>query len=245
MSQLSQIQTEQILAKQRETASTINALLEQSREALLCGPVCQKRKTANELEQKYLNAEMEMKKAPSDLQNAKKNYYVFTEGESAYNNMLEQELKEKADKMGDLIKEKFVEEVGQAETLNFYLNSDIINSKNTLELYKDYISKNQNTEKLIKHSHSDILTNDRKSFYENQETSGLKGWYNTFLTSYYILALVYFGRCVLSYHLLPLKFKIGIVILLIILPYIIDPISQIIIAFGKKVLQVVPKDVYL
>ena len=180
-----------------------------------------------------------------DLANAKKNYYIFTEGQSKYNDMLEEELKQKANKIGDLIKVKFVEEMEQAKILNIYLNSDIINSKNTIELYKTYFVKNETTENLIKHSHGDILTNDRKSYYENQENDSLKGWYTILLTSYYIIALVYFGRCILSNHLLPNKIKIGIVIFLIIIPYIIDPVTRFILSLVKKFTQLLPKNVYL
>ena len=238
------IQSAQILKNQRETSSMINALIEQSKDALLCGPDCQQRKTANELEQRYLAAQTELKTAPIDFQNAKKNYYEFTEGESAYKNMLEGELKDKANKLGDLIKEKFNEEIEQAKILNYYLNSDIINSKNTLELYKNYLSKNEKTEKLIKYSHGDILTNDRKSFYETQENDNLKGWYSIFLTSYYIIALVYFGKCILSNNFLSGKIKIPIVIFLIIIPYIIDPITVWILSIFKKIGSLLPKDVY-
>jgi hypothetical protein len=237
-------QSAQILKNQRETANMINALIEQSKDSLLCGPDCQQQKTSNELEQKYLAAQTDLKTAPIDFQNAKKNYYVFTEGQSAYNNMLEGELKDKANKIGELIKEKFNEEIEQAKTLNIYLNTDIINSKNTLELYKSYLIKNEKSEKKIKYSHGDILTNDRKSFYENQESESLKGWYTIFFVSYYILALVYFGKCILSMHLLPLKFKISILGFLITFPYIVDPITQFLIHYAQKVIQLIPKDVY-
>ena len=237
-------QSAQILKNQRETANMINALIEQSKDSLLCGPDCQQQKTSNELEQKYLAAQTDLKTAPIDFQNAKKNYYVFTEGQSAYNNMLEGELKDKANKIGELIKEKFNEEIEQAKTLNIYLNTDIINSKNTLELYKSYLIKNEKSEKKIKYSHGDILTNDRKSYYENQESESLKGWYNIFLISYYILAIVYFGKCILSRHLLPMKYKVSIFFFLLGFPYIVDHIAQFLIHYAQKVIQLIPKDVY-
>jgi hypothetical protein len=232
------------MQKQQETANIINSLIEQSQNVLLCGPDCQNSKTAAELEQKYLDANLEMKKAPSDFENAKKNYYVFTEGESAYNTMLEEDLKKKADRIGKLINDKFIEEINQAKTLNTYLNTDIINSKNTLELYKNYYVKNKDAEKIIKYSHGDIITNDRKSYYENQEKDNLKGWYNILLISYYILALVYFGRFVLSDNNLSIIKKIFIVIFLIIFPYIIDPITVWVISLIQKIAGFLPKDVY-
>jgi hypothetical protein len=108
--------------------------------------------------------------------------------------------------LAELIKDKFNEEINHAKTLNTFLNTDIINSKNSLELYKNYYVKNKDAEKVIKYSHSDILTNDRKSYYENQEKNNLKGWYNIFYVSYYILAspvsadyhlIVFFGPLLL------------------------------------------------
>jgi hypothetical protein len=158
--------------------------------------------------------------------------------------MLENELKQKADNIGNLIYVKFKEEVDQAKTLNTFLNTDIINTKNTLELYKNYFVKNEDAEKIIKYSHGDILTNDRKSYYENQEKDSLKGWYNIFLVSYYILALVYFGRFVIQDKTMFNYKKILIVIFLIIFPYIIDPITVWVISLIQKIANLLPKDVY-
>jgi hypothetical protein len=135
--------------------------------------------------------------------------------------MLEQELKKKVDGIAISMTNLFNNEIQKAHILNSYLNNDIINSKNTVELYKTYLSKNKTIEKEIKNSHGDILTNDRKSYYEIQENDNLKGWYNIFVTSYFIIALVYFGRFILLNNNLSYIIKIIIVILLIIFPYII------------------------
>jgi len=241
----SNTQTAEILKNQRESASMINNLLEQSKDALLCGPTCQQRKTANELEQKYISAKTELITAPTDLENAKKNYVVFTEGDSAYKNMLEGELKDKANKLGTLISEKFKEEIEQGLLLNIYLNSEIINSNNTIELYKAYLSKNLKTEELIKYSQGDILTNDRKSYYENQENDNLKGWYSILLTIYYILALIFFALFILMKSNMHLILKLLILIILIIFPYIINPITLYILYYLKQLVGLFPKDVYL
>jgi hypothetical protein len=238
------IQKAQILENQRQTASTINSLIELSNESLLCGPDCQKRKTANELEQKYISAQAEIKTAPINLENAKKNYYIFTEGENTYNEMLEKELQEKANEIGKLISDSFNSEIEKAKLLNKYLNTDIINSLNTLELYKDYLKKNEKTEKKIKFSQGDILTNDRKSFYESQEKDSLKGWYNIFLFVYYLVALLHFNT-IFSNSNLSILFKIAIFILLCIIPFIIDGITVLILGLLKKIFDLVPKNVYL
>lgn len=229
---------------QQNTNAIINSLNKLSISSLLCGPDCQKKKTLTNLEQTYLKAQNEVVVAPVNLQTAKKNYYVFSQGETGYNNMLEQELKKKADVIANSMTNLFNKQIQEVRTLNSYLNNDIINSKNTVELYKSYLSKNKLMETEIKNSHGDILTNDRKSYYEIQENDNLKGWYNIFITSYFIIALVYFGRFVLLNNNLSNIIKIIIVILLIIFPYIIDPITVFILSLLNKIQSLLPKDVY-
>ena len=243
MSETNKIQTAQILANQSKTAAMINSLIELSSNTLLCGPDCQKAKTAKELEQKYYTAQAEIKTAPVNLENAEKNYYVFTEGENVYNERLEKKLKQEAEKLGNLIIENFNKEIEQAKILNLYLNSDIINSSNTMELYKDYLEKNKKTEKKIKFSQGDILTNDRKTYYETQEKDNLKGWYNIFLAVYYLLAIGYFTT-IFSNPALGNLFKIITFILLLIIPFIINPITIFILTVLKKVFDLLPKNVY-
>ena len=188
--QLKKVERLSILQKQQETTNQINALLEKSTESLLCGPTCQKIKKKKALEQKYLDAQTNLQTAPIDFQEARKEYYVYAKGEPAYNHLIESELKQKADSIGKLIHEKFKEEIKQAALLNTYYNSDLINSKNTIELYKNYFGKNLETEKLIMTSHGDVLTNDRKTYYETQELENLQGWQNVFFFFYWALAIV-------------------------------------------------------
>jgi hypothetical protein len=135
---LNEIDRLSILKKQQETTSQINSLLEKSAQSLLCGPTCQKIRKKQDLEQKYLDAQTNLQTAPIDFQEARKEYYVFAKGEPAYNNLIEKELTQKADSIGKLIYDKFEEEIKQAIMLNTYYNSDLINTKNTVELYKSY-----------------------------------------------------------------------------------------------------------
>jgi len=77
-----------LLKKQQISQEKINQLLDFSSENLLCGPDCQKNKTTTELKQKYLDAQTNLQIAPINLENTKKNYYVYSEGLPFYNNML-------------------------------------------------------------------------------------------------------------------------------------------------------------
>jgi len=178
-----------ILEQQQETTKQLNALLEQSTQSLLCGPTCQKIKKKSDLEQKYLDAQTNLQTAPIEYQEARKNYYLFAKGQAAYNDVIEKELSEKAHSLGKMIHDKFLEQTKQAQVLNTYYNTDLTNSKNTIELYNSYFGKNLEIEKLILSSHGDVLTNDRKTYYENQEFENLQGWQNFFMFFYYLLSI--------------------------------------------------------
>ena len=107
-----------LLVRQQDTTNKINALLEQSAEAISCGPTCQKLKVSSELKQKYLDAQTNMITAPIKLEETKKNYYVYTEGRPYYDDIKEAELKEKAEKIGILLSENFYKEDLSIKPLN-------------------------------------------------------------------------------------------------------------------------------
>jgi hypothetical protein len=180
-----------LLQNQQLNQDKINDLLNKSAEALLCGPDCQKMKITDELKQKYLDAETNIQIAPIKLEQTKKNYYVYKEGRPFYDNMLEEELKKKAEKISELLGESFNEEVSSANTMNQYLNTALINSEYTSELFKKYTSDNQELKLQLRNSRGDILTNDRKTYYETEALTQLKLWYRFWWYIYYILILVF------------------------------------------------------
>ena len=214
-----------LLAKQQETMNKINSLLESSASAISCGPSCQKLKITDELKQKYLDAQTNIKTAPIKLEETKKNYYVYTEGRPFYDNMLEDDLKMKSDKMSVLLSENFESEVSNAETMNTYYNTALINSGYTKQLLVELSKKNKIMRDRLRLTHSDILTNDRKTYYETEALNNLKEWYNIWWYIYYILVITFGLSLILlnAYDLSIIK-RVLILVLLIVYPYIINPI---------------------
>ena len=115
--------TKSLLDKQRITEQKINDLLEKTSQSMLCGPTCQKEKVTSQLKQKYLDAETNMLTAPIELEQSKKNYFVFKEGRTYYNNMKEDELQKSVNKISELLVDNFKDEISTAKTMNIYLNS--------------------------------------------------------------------------------------------------------------------------
>lgn len=233
-----------LLQKQQINQDQINDLLNKSAEALLCGPDCQKTKITDELKQKYLDAETNVKIAPTKLEQTKKNYYVYKEGRPFYDNMLEDELKQKAEKISELLGESFNEEVSSALTMNQYLNTALINSQYTSELFKKYSSENQELKLQLRNSRGDILTNDRKTYYETDALNQLQLWYRFWWYIYYILILVFTIALVVSPSQLTMIKKVVIFVLLLFYPYYIDYIVRWVQGIYKNIYNSLPKNVY-
>lgn len=233
-----------ILQRQKISQDKINKLLEMSAEAIMCGPDCQKSKISEELKQKYLDAQTNLQTAPINLENTKKNYYIYTEGRPYYDNMLEDELKQKAEKMSSLLSENFNNELIDSETMNTYLNTALINSKYTKQLLEEYLNKNHDLKLQLKERHGDILTNDRKTFYETDAHDRLFLWYRFFWYIYYIVVLMLILALVLSPSKLNIISKIVISIIFIFYPYYITYVTKWIYSQYNWLISKIPKNVY-
>lgn len=231
-----------LLQSQQISQQKINELLEKSSQAMMCGPSCQKIKVTEELKQKYLDAETNMQTAPIKLEQSKKNYYIYTEGRPYYNNMKEEELKAKADKVSELIEENFNNEVSSSNTMNTYLNTALINSENTKELLKEYLEKNQVLKLKLRERHGDILTNDRKTYYETDALNTLNLWHRFFWYIYYILVIILILALILFTSNLTIIKKIIIAVLFVFYPYYI---TYIYLLLNSVYISIrIPKNVY-
>lgn len=238
------ISQQELLQKQLSAQNQISVLLEQSASSLLCGPECQKQKISQELQQKMLDAQTNLQTAPINLEESKKNYYVYTQGRPYYDNMLEEELKKKATSIGELLTEHFNEEVTSAKTMNTIYNTDLINSKYTKELLDQYITKNNALKLKLRNKHGDILINDRKTYYEKDATDRLNLWYKFWWYIYYLAILVLIIASFLTPSQLSTMKKVVIIILLVFYPYYINYIVNWITSIYQNIYNSIPKNVY-
>jgi hypothetical protein len=236
--------TDTLMKKQQASTEKLNSLLEQSLTALSCGPDCQKIKIEGELKQKYMDAQTNLQTAPVQLETTKKNYYVYTEGRPYYDNMLEEELKKKADTMGQLLAENFHDEISNANTMNSYYNTALTNSSYTKELYKVYLEKNKLMQDTIRQHHGDVLTNDRKTYYETEAIEELRNWYSFFWYVYYIILFTVFSYVLFFKTQLNIFIRIIIFIIFIFYPYYIDAVLRHIYYFFHSLWKQLPKNVY-
>jgi len=222
----------------------LNSLIDKATEAIICGPQCQKDKTANELKQKYLNSKTNLQTAPNQVQIAAKNYYTFTQGDAGYNEYLETQLNEKAEKIANIYQTNFNADVDKANTEIDTYNGLYINFANVFDLYTKYKTENIKLEKELKNTTSDILTNDRKTFYEDQGIDNLNFYYSIIKWLYIIVAIGF----IISLFMLnsSLKFiqKIVIIIILISYPFISSKLLGLVISLYYGIIGILPKNLH-
>lgn len=169
-----------------------NTLISQASDAVLCNSECRKQRETDKLKQNYLTSQTNLASASNQVQVAQKNYVTFTQGASGYNDVLEKQLQQKAQEIVDKFKEYFDNDSNEVTTQIDTYEGLLINFKNVAELYLKYKTENVQLIKDLKDETSDVLTNERKTYYEDQKIDGLKGFYYYILLGIYIICLIGF-----------------------------------------------------
>jgi len=228
------------MASSQSTITDFNNLLQEAAKSIMCGPECQQNKNKSDLYQKYLDAKTNMVNAPQMVEESAKKYYMYAEGPVGYNNYINQNLEQKFNIIKKEITTTFNNNLNNAKS-NLELYKGIsINYSYVLELYKYYLNDNKKLETKYKNTTADTLTNDRKTYYENQGIDTLYFYYKVIFFIYIIAAICLFG---LNWNLTRLK-KFIILICLFLYPICIIPIIKFILWCYHKVIVLFPKNIY-
>ena len=228
-----------------DMSNQINDLLKMAAEKISCGPDCQKQKESSSLYQTYLNAQTNYLNAPEQISVAEKNYYVKTYGVAAYNDLNKEQLTATADIIIEKLSEKFNQQISDAQSFNKLYNTDWINAQNTIELHNYYKNENNKLVSNVTGVTADVYTNNRRSYYENQELQGLEWWYIIESWIYTLVVLIFavfslFGTSSRSRMVLFISF-----IVMIMYPFVSTYIVLAILSFIKWMFSFFPKNVYL
>jgi hypothetical protein len=222
-----------------------NSFITKASDAIMCNSDCQQKRQSEQLKQQYLNSQTDLAFAPSKLHVAEKNYISFTEGTPAYNDLIDNRLALEAQQIAENFTTNFTNtSTNVSSQINNY-NSLNINYKNVLDLYLKYKEENIKLLKQLKEETSDVLTNDRKTYYEDQQIDSLKFYYYYFLLIAYVI-------CVICYLIFSFVYpsqtsfivRFGIFVFLVILPFISSFILSSIIYLLHEAYNLLPKNVY-
>jgi hypothetical protein len=188
------IQQQQMIEKALVDAgypvNKINSLVQQINGQLQCGPECQKLQKSERLRELYQQAMINVENAPNKLINAEKNYYVETQGLDYYN---------------DIMTEKYVIDV-QSDSDNRIKEhkGKILDLKSTSANYSNSVKYHERMEefliklteegdelkKKIEKLKATTLTNDRKTYYEDQQITSVSSWIKIINYLYWIVFIV-------------------------------------------------------
>jgi len=225
--------------------NNFNSFLMNANNQLICDQACQEQKQAALLKEVYLNAQANAASAPQQLDTAEKNYLDFTEGPDAYTELEEKNFTAKAQEIVKNFTDTFNKNVDDVKNDIHSYSSLFNNSANVYELYLTYKDEFSYLKTKLINESSDVNTNNRKTYYENQQIEFLDFFY------YYVLLVVYIivavGYAVFAFiYPSPYDWKIRLAVLvfLIILPFISTWLMGLIVNFGYKIYNALPKNVY-
>jgi len=226
--------------------NNFNTLISQASDAIMCNSECRKQRETDKLKQNYLNSQTNLASAPNQVQVAQKNYVTFTEGPSGYNDLLDNQLQEKAQEIVNKFTEYFDSDSKEITTQIDTYEGLLINFKNVAELYLNYKKENVQLITDLKNETNDVLTNERKTYYEDQKIDGLKGFYYYILLGIYIICLIGFIIFSLMYpsqssFIVKLVSIIGFILLPFLSTWILDKFIYLI----YTAYELLPKNVYV
>jgi hypothetical protein len=226
--------------------SKFNSFIQQASDTIMCNSDCQKQKETDKLKKAYEKAQETLASAPSQLQTAKQKYVVYTQGQTVYDELRDEELAGKATIIADAFKENFEKEVTKIQSQISSYNGLLMNYNNVLELLMKYKIENVELLKDIKKETNDVLTNERKTFYEDQNIGTLKFYYFYFLLSIYVICVICFCVFSLIYSSqTSWMLRLGIFFAFVALPFISTWILGMIIYLVYEGYKMLPKNVYI
>ena len=226
--------------------NNFNSFLDKATQAISCGTDCQKENTKSKLKTEYLDAKTNLTLAEPEFELAKKNYYTYVSGQNGYNEMIEEELQQKADLIVQEFKEDYQDEIAKIKSQLDTYEGLLVNFRNVEDLYTKYKIENRQLYNQLKDDTNDVLTNERKTYYEEQSNNSLNSYYYYILWLIYIIVLLCFIGFSLFYpSQTNFKVKIILVIIFAILPFISTWILGKIIFIVYWLFGFLPKNVYV
>lgn len=151
-----------------------NKLIEQANKNASCGRDCFENQTKNNLKNKYRSAAENLKKAPNDLFNARRNYFTYAFGQNYYDNYRERQIKGIVNKLSEKLKANhndFIRVI--SNNLDSYKVS-VTYYKNMLDLFDKYQKDGENMHLKLQAKQNDYNLNARRVDYEQNEIDRMR-----------------------------------------------------------------------
>ena len=188
---LSEFQDENMTNLINQMIEQVNDALAKSESSLTCGPDCQAQENIKTLRQIYLDAQLNLQTAPTTLSVAEKNYLVSTLGEVGYSDYMTTRYSVQASQIGDKITSSFEKTVTESTKLSDLYETVYTNYDYLEDLYNNYTNVNTGLKTDINNATGDVVTSDRKTYYESQNYNYLKNWYTVYKFVYIVIIIIF------------------------------------------------------
>jgi hypothetical protein len=188
---LSEFQDENMTNLINQMIEQVNDALAKSESSLTCGPDCQAQQSIQTLRQIYLDAQLNLQTAPTTLSVAEKNYLVSTLGESGYSDYMTTRYSVQASQIGDKITSSFEKVANESTKLSDIYETLYTNYDYLEDLYNNYTTVNTALKTDINNATGDVVTSDRKTYYESQNYNYLKNWYTVYKFVYIVIIIIF------------------------------------------------------
>ena len=210
----------------------------------VCDVACQREKKITELRQIYTQKKDNIKTAPLQLQEARKNYLEYSDGVEKYIAKRTEELQKEATKWKQNTLSNWNNKIGDLNKLVTKYQYSYDSLEQLYDFYTRISNSNNALEREYGVEESINSTNDRRAFYEMQGTETLEGWY-VFMKWAYILMVVVF---IVASFVTPTKYSwkslAAILVMLIAYPFIISSIALTSFAGIRGLLSILPYNTY-
>jgi hypothetical protein len=169
----------------------INDLIATMRDKLTCNPECQKKRKGDAFKQKWDLAKKNYKKAPEEIQQAEKNYYLYDKGYGAYKEMLYDRYAKTAVEFKTASNKKHAELQAELQELLASYNAGTIYLKRMNELLQIKLAEKEDLEKKIDAYIGYTETNGRKVIYEDRERNTLTLYRQGLLYLFFAIVILY------------------------------------------------------
>jgi hypothetical protein len=221
-----------------------NDFINNANALLSCDETCQRDKKQMLLKEKFLKAKVNYMTAPAQVENSYKNYLTYTEGDDAYNEHHKKRLSEKARELAKQFASEFEEQIQKAKGLVSTYDGLLVNFAHVVEYYDDLVQKNKIMSLSLKNKSSDIVTNDRKTFYEDQKVDSLYFYYRIILFIYLVVLISYAVSIIFRPADMGRKKQTIILVIFIIYPFIAARLFLYVGDLYDKLKNLLPKNVY-
>ena len=175
-----------------DVLTKLTELNDKNAAALKCTPgtPCGIQEQHDALEEKYLEAKNNYDTAPLQLQNARRNFILSTQGSGAYLDERVAELTKIAEENAKDMYNEFLQLKQLIDKSIITLNESIDNQQNVKELRDNYWRENEMIKKKLANFTNDVSTNDRKTYYQDEYYDKLTYWNKLWDIIYYIFVLL-------------------------------------------------------